>query len=99
MGTHLDGVTLEGESGCTTVSIPDIALLAGQFLVPVLLLDEEGVHKYQEFLIPENLIVRAHTRDVGLFIIKHEWAQRPDLQDSPPQPKERGGEKTESAPA
>ncbi len=96
MGTHLDGLTLEGTRGCTTVEVPEIALLAGQFLVPVLLLDEAGVHKYQEFLIPENLVVRAHTRDVGLFVIKHKWGERDDLSGKPPEPKERGGAKVQT---
>lgn len=73
MGTHLDGFKLEGSSGCTVLKIPDLHLLAGQFLVPILLMDGEGVHKYQEFLLPENLVVRNETKEVGLFRIEHEW--------------------------
>jgi len=84
MGTHFDGVPVEGERGCLVLKMADLQLLAGQFLVPVILLDEGGVHKYQEFLIPENLVVRAHTREVGLLRIPHEWQLRPELADSPP---------------
>ncbi len=73
MGTHLDGLELLGTGGCAIVRIPDIHLLSGQFLVPVVLFDEEGVHKYQEYLMPDNLTVRTHTRDVGLFRLEHEW--------------------------
>jgi ABC-type polysaccharide/polyol phosphate transport system ATPase subunit len=73
MGTHLDGLRLEGRSGCAVLRMPELKLLAGQFLVPVLLMDEGGVHKYQEFLLPENLVIRAETKDVGLFRIDHEW--------------------------
>jgi lipopolysaccharide transport system ATP-binding protein len=72
-GTHFDGLAVEGESGCTVLRLPNLALLSGQFLVPVLLLDGEGVHKYQEYLLPENLVVRSNTRDVGLVRVDHEW--------------------------
>ncbi|MDF1800249.1 MAG: polysaccharide ABC transporter ATP-binding protein [Planctomycetota bacterium] len=78
-GTHLDGVKLEGTSGCTVLRMPNLRLLAGQFLVPILLMDGEGVHKYQEFLLPENLVVRNETKEVGLFRFEHEWADRSDL--------------------
>ncbi|MEM7306543.1 MAG: ABC transporter ATP-binding protein [Planctomycetota bacterium] len=72
-GTHFDGVQPQGESGCTVLRLPNLALLSGQFLVPILLLDKEGVHKYQEYLLPENLVVRTHTREVGLVRVEHEW--------------------------
>jgi lipopolysaccharide transport system ATP-binding protein len=73
MGTHLDGLRLQGRAGCTVLRVPELKLLSGQFLVPVLLLDEGGVHKYQEFLLPENLVVRTNTREVGLFRLDHSW--------------------------
>jgi len=72
-GTHFDGLKLEGTEGCTVLRLPRLPLLSGQFLVPVLLLDGEGVHKYHEYVMPENLIVRTDTRDVGLVRIDHEW--------------------------
>jgi hypothetical protein len=59
--------------------MPNLRLLAGQFLIPILLMDGEGVHKYQEFLLPENLVVRNETKEVGLFRFDHEWLERPDL--------------------
>jgi len=78
-GTHLDGVRLEGGSGCTVLEMPDLRLLAGQFLIPILLMDGEGVHKYQEFLLPENLVVRNETKEVGLFRFDHNWVDRTGL--------------------
>jgi len=80
MGTHFDGVRLRGMEGCTVLRLPRLPLLSGQFLVPVLLLDAEGVHKYQEYLLPENLVVRTHTRDVGLVRLEHAWVES----DQPP---------------
>jgi ABC-type polysaccharide/polyol phosphate transport system ATPase subunit len=88
MGTHLDGVKLEGAKGCTVLEIPGVRLLAGQFLIPILLMDGEGVHKYQEFLLPENLVVRNQTKDVGLFRMEHAWHQRPELKQPAPKPTE-----------
>jgi hypothetical protein len=75
-GTNLSGFELSGTSGCTVLKVPDVRLLSGQFLIPVILLDQSGVHKYQEYLMPENLVVRTKTRDVGLFRLDTEWEQR-----------------------
>ena len=77
--TFLVGVKLQGSSGGTVIAMPDIALLAGQFLVPVALLDETGVHRYHEYLLPENLVVRNYTREFGLFRMDYVWSQRDDL--------------------
>jgi ABC-type polysaccharide/polyol phosphate transport system ATPase subunit len=93
MGTHFDGVRLRGNQGCTVLRMPRLPLLSGQFLVPVLLLDAEGVHKYQEYLLPENLVVRTHTRDVGLVRLEHAWVESdqppPDAGSAPPREKQR----------
>jgi ABC-type polysaccharide/polyol phosphate transport system ATPase subunit len=88
MGTHLDNVTVEGTQGCTVLQIPDVRLLAGQFLIPVLLMDGEGVHKYQEFLMPENLVVRNETKELGLFRMNHVWEHRHELPVPTPKPKD-----------
>ena len=85
IGTHFSGVRLEGSEGCTVLKIPGVRLLSGQFLVPVYLLDGEGVHRYQQYLMPENLIVRTDTRDLGLFRLDYSWEQR---RSAPPPPKQ-----------
>jgi hypothetical protein len=69
-------VKLAGTSGCLVLKAPDLRLLAGQFLIPVVLFDGEGVHRYQDFLMPQNLIVRAYTRDIGLFRLDLAFEQR-----------------------
>lgn len=73
MGTHLDGVPVEGSEGCIVLRLPDLQLLSGQFLLPVILFDGEGVHRYHEFLMPENLVIRTDTRDVGMVLVEHAW--------------------------
>jgi len=75
VATHLSGVKLTGRSGCTILRVPSLQLLTGQFLVPVVMLDGEGVHRYHEFLMPENLTVRNYTKEVGLMRLEHEWLQ------------------------
>jgi lipopolysaccharide transport system ATP-binding protein len=74
--THFQDVDLAGTSGCLVLKAPEVRLLAGQFLIPVVLLDGEGVHKYQEYLMPENLIVRAYTKNIGLFRLDLAFEQR-----------------------
>ncbi|HED66192.1 MAG TPA: ABC transporter ATP-binding protein [Planctomycetes bacterium] len=75
VGTHLSGYEFSGERGCLVVRLPNLQLLSGQFLIPVVLFDGEGVHKYQEYVLPENLVVRTKTRDIGLFRLTHEWTE------------------------
>ncbi len=86
--THFSGVQLGGSAGCAVLVMPEVRLLTGQFLVTVVLLDGEGVHRYHEYLMPENLLVRAYTRELGLFRLDVAWEQR-DL--APPLPATRPG--------
>ncbi len=72
-GTHLDGLRLSGSSGSTVLRLPNMPLLAGQYLMPVVLFDEGGVHRYHEFLLPENVIIRNRTKEVGLVRVAHDW--------------------------
>jgi ABC-type polysaccharide/polyol phosphate transport system ATPase subunit len=86
IATHFADVELTGSEGCAVLEIPAVRLLSGQFLVPVYLLDGEGVHRYQQYMVPENLVVRTNTRDLGLFRLDYSWKQR----ELPP-PARRGG--------
>jgi len=81
--THFQNLRLEGTSGCLVLKAPRLQLLAGQFLIPVVLFDEQGVHRYQDFLMPQNLLVRAYTREIGLFRLDLAFEQR-DLAPPPP---------------
>jgi lipopolysaccharide transport system ATP-binding protein len=74
--THFQGIQLAGTSGCLVVRAPELALLAGQFLLPIRLFDGEGVHKYQDYLMPESLLVRAYTKEIGLFQLDLDFEQR-----------------------
>ena len=63
-----------GDAG--VLRAPNLRLLAGQFLIPVVLFDEEGVHRYQDYLMPQNLVVRAYTKDIGLFRLDLSYEER-----------------------
>ncbi len=82
--THFDGYEVEGKEGCTVLELTDVHLLSGQFLVPVWLVDGGGVHRYFEYMVPEHLVVRANTHEVGLFRIEHRW--RTEQRPLPPRP-------------
>jgi ABC-type polysaccharide/polyol phosphate transport system ATPase subunit len=71
--THLDGLELRGAAGCARLCVPELPLLAGQFAVLVVLFDGEGVHRYQELVVPQPLSVRARTKELGLFRMPHHW--------------------------
>ncbi len=73
LATHIDGLDVRGASGCATLELPELGLLAGQFTLLVVLFDGDGVHRYHEFTLPEPLVVRAHTREIGLFRVPHRW--------------------------
>lgn len=92
--TNFDRIQLEGREGCLVLKMPDIQLLSGRFLVPVVLFDGEGVHRYQEYSLRDNLIVRTNTRDIGLFLLNHAWEQTTHsvpAEDGGTIPKERVG--------
>ncbi|MEO6708121.1 MAG: ABC transporter ATP-binding protein [Planctomycetota bacterium] len=77
LGTHLDGLILGGAGGRAILELPRLALLAGQFDVMIWLFDEHGVHRYQEFPLPERLSVRSRTKEVGLVRLEHRWRVEP----------------------
>jgi len=71
--THVDGFAPLGHSGCSALRFPGLELLSGQFLVLVVLFDGSGVHRWQELLVRQNLVVSAGTREIGLVRLRHQW--------------------------
>lgn len=72
-GTHLDGLTVSGSQGEAILHLPRIPLLSGQFTVMLYLFDEEGVFRYEERALQEDLVVEAGTDEVGLVRLEHHW--------------------------
>lgn len=75
--TEFAKLEVPDRAGCVTYRCPNVILLSGQFTVIGVLLDEPGLHRYENAMTPKNLNVRNRTKDVGLVIQKHEWVVEP----------------------
>ncbi len=71
--TEFDGLRCEFLQGTVTLVLPQLKLLAGEYVVEALLLDEAGVHKFHETPTRSNLIIENRTKDLGLFLQDHDW--------------------------
>ncbi|MCC6781572.1 MAG: ABC transporter ATP-binding protein [Planctomycetes bacterium] len=71
--TQMDGVPIDFAEGVVTLTLPEVKLLSGEFVVPVWLLDAHGVHRFHESTAAENLIVQNRTKELGLFLTEREW--------------------------
>ncbi|HKE01575.1 MAG TPA: polysaccharide ABC transporter ATP-binding protein [Planctomycetota bacterium] len=71
--TEFARLELPGESGCATYRIPRLYFLSGQYGVFAVALDEQGIARYDTMQAPKALNVRNRTKDLGLFLLPHEW--------------------------
>jgi ABC-type polysaccharide/polyol phosphate transport system ATPase subunit len=71
--SEMDGVTFDFVEGVVTLTLPEVQLLSGEFVVPIWLLDRRGVHRFHETTAAENLIVQNRTKELGLFLTPREW--------------------------
>jgi ABC-type polysaccharide/polyol phosphate transport system ATPase subunit len=74
--THLDGNVIEGTQGEAILHLPNFALLSGRFTVMLYLFDGDGVFRYEERALEEDLVVEAGTDEVGLVRLEHDWELR-----------------------
>jgi lipopolysaccharide transport system ATP-binding protein len=78
--THLDG--LPPSSGGTTyrarLAVPALPLVKGEFTLYVFLLDESGLHIYDQRVIPGAFRVRSPGYSFGLVRIDHAWDRGAD---------------------
>lgn len=81
--THLDGVRLEGAGGEAVLHLPRLPLLSGTFTVMLYLFDGEGLFRFVERALDDDLVVESGTDEPGLVRLDHRWEVRPS---------ERGGE-------
>jgi lipopolysaccharide transport system ATP-binding protein len=75
--TQFAGIPIDFAEGHVTLHVDTLRLLSGEFGVPIWLLDESGVHIYQERPCPQNLVVQNRTKDLGLFLQDHRWTVEP----------------------
>jgi teichoic acid transport system ATP-binding protein len=71
--THFDGVQVPGESGTAVLHIPRLQLLSGTFVVFCVILDGPGIHRYDNRMAKQDLLVLSRERNLGLFAQDHRW--------------------------
>jgi ABC-type polysaccharide/polyol phosphate transport system ATPase subunit len=74
IGTHLDGLTPPPTSGSVILRFPSIQLLAGEYYMSVHLLDETGLHHYEEQRRACSFRVYQPFIAIGLCQLRHEWS-------------------------
>jgi ABC-type polysaccharide/polyol phosphate transport system ATPase subunit len=82
--THLDG--LAPLAGATRhrvrLRVPEMPLVKGEFTLYVFLLDDPGLHVYDERVIPDAFLVESPAYRFGLVDVDHRW----ELGEAPPAP-------------
>ena len=73
MTTEFDGVLIEANEAIVTLLLPKIGLLSGKFVVPIWLLDAQGVHRFHELPCKQNLIILNRDKELGLFLADRSW--------------------------
>jgi lipopolysaccharide transport system ATP-binding protein len=73
--THLDGLApVSGARAYTArLAIPSLPLVKGEFTLYIFLLDEEGLHIYDQRVIPGSFQVRSPAYVFGLVRVEHAW--------------------------
>jgi lipopolysaccharide transport system ATP-binding protein len=73
--THLDGLPpLSGDKRYTArLRIPALPLVKGEFTLYVFLLDEEGLHIYDQRVLPNVFTVHSPSYSFGLVRVDHVW--------------------------
>jgi ABC-type polysaccharide/polyol phosphate transport system ATPase subunit len=73
--THLDGLPpVTGErTYAARLAIPCLPLVKGEFTLYIFLLDEEGLHIYDQRMMPGAFNVRSPAYAFGLVQVEHAW--------------------------
>jgi ABC-type polysaccharide/polyol phosphate transport system ATPase subunit len=73
--THMDGCApLSGDTHYSArLRIPALTLVKGEFTLYVFLLDEEGLHVYDQRILPNAFTVHSPSYSFGLIRVDHVW--------------------------
>ena len=73
--SHRDGLEPLTGSGTHRLQlwISDLPLLRGEFEIYLFLLDEAGLHLYDQRRVPDAFTVESEDYDIGLILAEHEW--------------------------
>lgn len=72
-GTHVSGVKLPPRSSSSRIRFPALPLLSGQYAISVFLLDEHGIHVYDEKEREFKFQVTQNVQALGLSFLEHRW--------------------------
>ena len=78
--THLDGLppSSGGTSYTVRLALPALPLVKGEFTLYVFLLDESGLHIYDQRVLPGAFRVRSPGYSFGLVRVDHAWDRDAD---------------------
>jgi len=73
--THLDGLPPQsgGRTYAVRLEIPRLPLVKGEFTLYIFLLDERGLHIYDQRILPGAFTVRSPVYAFGLVHVEHAW--------------------------
>jgi ABC-type polysaccharide/polyol phosphate transport system ATPase subunit len=73
--THLDGLApRSGERRyAARLLVPALPLVKGEFKIYIFLLDEKGLHIYDQLVIPSAFTVQGPSYEFGLVRVEHTW--------------------------
>jgi ABC-type polysaccharide/polyol phosphate transport system ATPase subunit len=72
-GTHVAGVKPPMSGGSIRLRIPGLPLMAGDYAVTVYLLDEHGLHVYDQREREYKFQVMQNVKALGLCYLEHRW--------------------------
>jgi ABC-type polysaccharide/polyol phosphate transport system ATPase subunit len=83
-GTHLDGLSpfAGARRHAVRLLLPSLPLVKGEFALYIFLLDEGGLHIYDQKLLEPAFAVESPTYEFGLVRAEHHWEAAPGL-DAP----------------
>ena len=74
LATHFTtGVRLTGRAGVLRLRLPELKVLSGRYTVAAHLMDANGQHRIHECVSDHELLVRASTSEMGMFLPEYEW--------------------------
>ncbi len=86
-GTHRDELPPFSGAGRyrTRLEVPELPMLQGEFSIYVFLLDEQGLHVYDQQILPSAFSVEPREREYqfGLVQVEHRWDRRAPASPEP----------------
>jgi lipopolysaccharide transport system ATP-binding protein len=75
--THTEGrPPLDGRRGSIALRVPSLPIVKGELTLYVFLLDEEGLHVWDQAVVPGAFRVALDTYRAGLVAVEHFWDER-----------------------